>query len=284
MTNYNIKIYGARLYWAQVQRIIQGFIGIGCTSLNQKKWDFVYANNFNYSDKDALYMDSPIENNCFKIFNVLDIPPHCDDFPIQELIKQLKLADAITCISEPVKEQIKQIGFNSTVIWNPIKDVFFDESIKREINCLYVGRASDPNKRTYLLSDFEQECISVGPFHNFGVNLGLVSDIQLNNLYNSAKIVPLPSKFEGLGLPALEAMVCGCIPLVCADNPNSYLCPDFCICEPNQNSINKKYKDLLNNFKKYQEIILSEYSNQIAFKFNKYSIANNIIQVFEQAS
>lgn len=38
---------------------------------------------------------------------------------------------------------------------------------------------------------------------------GVVSDIELASLYNAATIVVHPSKYEGFGLPVLEAMSCG---------------------------------------------------------------------------
>lgn len=275
----NIKVYGADFYWAQVARIKQGFISLK-HSVNEGDYDFVYSNNFDYSQIDEKHKDSPLDNDLFKIFNVLDIPPHDLNFPLEKLKNQLDKCDVVTCISHAVQDQLLEIGVKSEVIFNPIKDVFFDPSVKRQINCLYVGRASDSNKRVNLLSNFENECVSVGPFHNFGQHQGLVSDVVLNQLYNSSKVVALPSKFEGLGLPALEAMVCGALPLVCNDNPNSKLCPDFCICDPDEQSVQNKYRELLNNFEDYQKIILKEYSNQIAFKFSKFKIAQNILDVY----
>ena len=78
------------------------------------------------------------------IFNVLDLPPHYidgskydisrypyinnpnRDFNPEKLIIWLQKADIITCICEEVKWQIKNwCGFDSVVIFNPIKDVSF---------------------------------------------------------------------------------------------------------------------------------------------------------------
>ena len=58
------------------------------------------------------------------------------------------------------------------------------------------------------------------------VALGRVSDAQLRALYEGALCLVFPSRYEGFGLPPLEAMVCGCpvlatrsgaVPEVCGD-------------------------------------------------------------------
>lgn len=283
-----VKIYGAKEYWCQVPRIKEGFLGLGHEVVTSDDCDFIYANNFDYSSADtehgdsALYLgDSALPKKGFKIFNVLDIPPHIPDFPIDKLKSQLLLANIVTCISEPVKEQLKTIGVDAHVIWNPIKDVFYDSQMKREINCLYVGRANDPNKRFDLLQNIEKYV--VGPTGASGGNyLGLVNDVSLNQLYNSTKIVALPSKFEGLGLPALEAMVCGAVPLVCSDNPNSKLCPDFCVAKPTVESVTQTYNTLLNNFTHYQSAILEGWSSWVQYKFSKFTVAQNIVNLYNK--
>lgn len=58
------------------------------------------------------------------------------------------------------------------------------------------------------------------------VALGRVSDAELRALYEGALCLVFPSRYEGFGLPPLEAMVCGCpvvaaragaVPEVCGD-------------------------------------------------------------------
>ena len=46
--------------------------------------------------------------------------------------------------------------------------------------------------------------------------LGRVSDAELRALYESALCLIFPSRYEGFGLPPLEAMACGC-PVIAAD-------------------------------------------------------------------
>ena len=38
------------------------------------------------------------------------------------------------------------------------------------------------------------------------------------NIWDKTKYVLLPSKAEGIGLPMIEAMICGSIPITCSDN------------------------------------------------------------------
>jgi glycosyltransferase involved in cell wall biosynthesis len=54
-----------------------------------------------------------------------------------------------------------------------------------------------------------------GPAADAGRILGRVSDAELRALYENALCLIFPSRYEGFGLPPLEAMTCGC-PLVAA--------------------------------------------------------------------
>lgn len=54
--------------------------------------------------------------------------------------------------------------------------------------------------------------------------MGYVPDERLAELYNQADLFVFPSLYEGFGLPALEAMACGC-PVAAADNSSL---PEVC--------------------------------------------------------
>ena len=76
------------------------------------------------------------------------------------------------------------------------KDVFFNESIKKDNAFLYVGRANDPIKRIGLLKEALLKtingvneiiiCGSENP--GFGNYLNVVTDEKLNELYNSSNL------------------------------------------------------------------------------------------------
>ena len=90
------------------------------------------------------------------------------------------------------------------------------------------------------LSLLESNNIKICGMENpgFGNYLNIVSDDELNRLYNSSKYVLLPSKNEGIGLSMIEGMICGAIPITCSDNLTAKeFSPSDFICEPNSKSI-----------------------------------------------
>ena len=105
----------------------------------------------------------------------------------------------------------------------------------------------------------------------------------MNKLYNSSKYVLLPSSAEGLGLPMIEGMICGAIPITCSDNltAKEFSPPDF-ICEPNPQSIVNKIEGLEKNYEIKRNLALKfgeKYKNQ----FDKKTIAKNIIDIFNSS-
>jgi glycosyltransferase involved in cell wall biosynthesis len=153
---------------------------------------------------------------------------------------------------------------------------------------LYVGRANDPIKRIKLVYDSIIKipqylknikiCGSENP--GFGNYLGVVSDKDLNRLYNSSKFVLLPSKAEGIGLPMIEGMICGAIPITCSDNltAKEFSPPDF-ICEPNSQAIANKIEELDKKYEIKRSLAL-KFGKKYKTQFNKKNIAINIINLF----
>ena len=230
--------------------------------------------------------------NAYLILNMLDIPWHLSTTIKQQTMflvnNFLSKADAITAISFKVKKDLSQfVDKNIHVIYNPTKDVYYEKDIKKSNMFLYVGRANDPVKRIKLVHDSLLKiengiknikiCGSENP--GFGNYLGIVSDQELNKLYNSTKYLFLPSKAEGIGLSMIEAMICGSIPITCSDNKTAkeFSPADF-ICDPNAQSIVNKIDELNKEYEIKRKLAL-EFGKKYKNQFNKATIAKNILNL-----
>ena len=268
----------------------EGFQTLGHTISNENP-DLIYANDpRGYIDAISLKKKYPKIN---MIFNLLDIPWFMPNILNQTkmLVKNyLDKADAVTVLSQKVKKDLSQFSDREIhVIYNPVRDVYYDENIKKENDFLFVGRANDPNKRFNLIKeslskikDGEKKMIVCGAENpNFGNYLGYVTDNKLNQLYNSTKYLLLPSKYEGLGLPMIEALICGAFPITCTDNETAkeFLPVEF-MCDPNTDSILKHIEKLDDNYKIKQEMAL-KLGKKYKEKFNKTRIAKNILSILK---
>ena len=270
--------------------IKEGFTKLG-HEISDENPELIYANDPR-GYKEAIqikkkYKEAPL------IFNLLDIPWHMPNIQQQTklLVNQfLNQADFVSVISLKVKKDLSQF-FNKKihVIYNPIKDVYYDEKILKNNMFLFVGRANDPIKRFDLVRDTLikikdgikkiKVCGAENP--NFGNYLGYVSDEELNNLYNSTQFVLLPSKAEGIGLPMIESMICGALPVTCSDNETAkeFLPRDF-ICAPDPKSILEHIKKLENEYANKRNLAF-EFGKRYKEKFNKSSIAKNILNILK---
>ena len=270
--------------------IKEGFQILGHTVSNENP-DLIYANDpRGYIEAISLKKKYP---KIKMIFNLLDIPwfmPNILNQTKMLVSNYLNQADAISVLSEKVKKDLSRFSDREIhVIYNPVRDVYHDESIKKENDFLFVGRANDPNKRFSLIKesltkikDGEKKMIVCGSENpGFGNYLGYVSDKKLNQLYNSTKYLLLPSKYEGIGLPMIEALICGSFPITCTDNETAkeFLPLDF-MCKPNAESIIKHIKDLESNYKIRREMAL-KLGQEYKEKFNKTKIAMNILSILK---
>ena len=270
--------------------IKEGFTKLG-HEISDENPELIYANDPR-GYKEAIqikkkYKEAPL------IFNLLDIPWHMPNIQQQTklLVNQfLNQADFVSVISLKVKKDLSQF-FNKKihVIYNPIKDVYYDEKILKNNMFLFVGRANDPIKRFDLVRDTLikikdgikkiKVCGAENP--NFGNYLGYVSDEELNNLYNSTQFVLLPSKAEGIGLPMIESMICGALPITCSDNETAkeFLPRDF-ICAPDPKSMLEHIKKLEHEYANKRNLAF-EFGKRYKEKFNKSSIAKNILNILK---
>ena len=270
--------------------IKEGFTKLG-HEISDENPELIYANDPR-GYKEAIQIKKKSKEAPL-IFNLLDIPWHMPNIQQQTklLVNQfLNQADFVSVISLKVKKDLSQF-FNKKIhiIYNPIKDVYYDEKILKNNMFLFVGRANDPIKRFDLVRDTLikikdgikkiKVCGAENP--NFGNYLGYVSDEELNNLYNSTQFVLLPSKAEGIGLPMIESMICGALPITCSDNETAkeFLPRDF-ICAPDPKSILEHIKKLENEYANKRNLAF-EFGKRYKEKFNKSSIAKNILNILK---
>ena len=289
MNNIKISILGADGYVCQIPRIKEGIEILGHI-ISKDSPDIIYANDpRGYEEALKLKKKYP---SSYLIFNLLDIPWHMPNIEKQtELLVEhyLQKANAVTTISNKVKKDLAEF-YNKKihVIYNPIKDVYLDEKIKKNNTFFYVGRAKDPIKRFELVKE-SLSIIKNGEKNlkvcgvedsKFGNHLGVIKDKKLNEIYNSSKYVLLPSKAEGIGLPMIEGMICGAVPIMCSDNLTAKeFAPSDFICEPNAESMIKKIEELEKNYTEKRKLAL-EFGEKYKIQFNKKTIAKNIIDIF----
>ena len=293
MNNIKISILGSDGYVCQIPRIKEGMQALGHV-MSEESPDLIYSNDPSGYVK-ALFLKKKYPK-AYLMLNFLDIPWHMPNIQKQteSLVNNYLLkADIIAANSEKVKKDLSQFIPNKKihVTHDIAKDVYLDEKIKKDNIFLYVGRASDPVKRFNLVRESLLKikdgvknikiCGSQNP--DFGDYLGIIKDQELNKLYNASKYVLLPSATEGIGLPMIEGMICGAIPITCSDNltAREFSPPDF-ICEPYPQSIVNKIEELNKEYEAKRKIAL-EFGKKYKIQFDKKNIAKNIINIFNLA-
>lgn len=293
---------------SQINRIKEGLAVLEGITLTDHfgNADVVYCNDMGtYEEALEAKEDGRLKDGAKLVFNVLDIPealfPPLGDFTHDKLINlrdSLVRADAITTISPFVKGQLQRLmALQSTIIYQPIKDISPEKRINGErpypFKVLLAGRTRDKNKRqdsigipALIMSGFNEDEVAVvgGEYPGWGTDLGIVSDSVLNDLYNSVDFLMHPSALEGLGIPPLEAMVCGAIPILCYDQSTfadiSHY-PLYWGCYPSPTSVAYRLRALIDN----PGILIAEkeyclqQSQPIMDQFGKVAVAERIVKV-----
>jgi len=281
-----IASYGAEHFLGQLPRIREGwsFLGHECSF---EKSELIYANDPSGYDQ---AIEQKQKNGGFLILNVLDIPFHLSDINniVNEIKPKLQKADIITSISKTTSEAIKKfLNLNSYVIYNPIKYVRY-LNIKKENAFMAVGRLADPNKRFHLsleaINFFDKKINIFGSDsemikHQKVKGHGIISDQELERYYNNTKFYLANSYNEGLCLPVIESLVCGCIPITCEDmtTANEFVPEEF-LCKPEAEEIAKKIYQINEDYNTYQKIALA-FGKKYKKMFNEVSIAQNILNL-----
>ncbi|MCK9452752.1 MAG: glycosyltransferase [Bacteroidales bacterium] len=150
----------------------------------------------------------------------------------------LKKADIVTTKGEVISEYLVKNGVRSSKIFtlNGSIQVKFKllPDVNRNIDVLFCGNFSElkgPNRVVQVIEKFYQENIPInavfvgsGKLYNFiekeinkkGLkNIKLLGHVENTEYYfQRSKLLLMPSSSEGLSTAMLEAMACGCVPVV----------------------------------------------------------------------
>lgn len=290
-----MKIFtqGCMEKYCQLPRINDAFRQLGHEIIDDPiEADLVYCNNAWYDDliKEEVYK----KITGVIVFNVLDLAPHIIDFPLQKLKDQLRHADVITTISKTVRADLfKRTGYVSSVIYQPIQNITYTREKKHPFKYLFCGRVRDPNKRAalgvqaLLLNKVPaSEVLTCGSeILGYGAYAGIQDEKILNEIFNSVDYLIFPSKEEGIGLPIIEAMAAGVIPIVCNDlSTRMEFIPikDYDNVEPNAESIAKFIRNLEDNPANKNDLRLTAhiyYKALLEDLFQPLNVAKQILKV-----
>ncbi len=188
----------------------------------------------------------------YELFPDLFSGPDCDRFREQRR-RCISRAEAVICISDATREDLLRIfGIDPGsvhVVPLACSDIF-RETVKADDDLklptkrpffLYVGTRSHYKNFDLLLDSYgawegrnETDLVVVGPAWSESeirrlAALGLrhkvhlltgAGDMDLCRLYNRAAALVYPSRYEGFGIPLLEAMACGC-PVIASRIPST---------------------------------------------------------------
>jgi glycosyltransferase involved in cell wall biosynthesis len=169
----------------------------------------------------------------------------------------IRAADIVVAVSQYTARSLEMVfGYNdATVILNGVDTAFFKpgsdahsiESERGDLKLLFVGhlirrKGADllPEIMRQLGSGFELRFTS-GWRQNLKIDvlpnmtpIGLVDQARLREEYRNADIVIFPTRFDGFGLPVVEAMACGtpaiasdccAVPELIHDGVDGVICP-----------------------------------------------------------
>lgn len=191
----------------------------------------------------------------------------------------IRKADAVICISESTKRDLLSFIPDADeskikIVYNGVGDDYFimdKTNYKLSIPfedkgfVLFVGNRRDYKNFTSALfccKELKLPIVIAGgemftkneyselknyiPEGRFYIT-GKISNKELNELYNRAGVLLYPSKFEGFGIPILEAQRAGC-PVVClslSSIPEVMGDSDFCLKDASNNNITCAVRTLL---------------------------------------
>ncbi len=121
--------------------------------------------------------------------------------------REARRANVVFAISEFTAGDVRErLGVEARVAYPGVDARFTPEGPRRDVGVLAIG-TREPRKNLDVLNGLD---VHVADY---------VEDEELPTLYRGAAVFVFPSRFEGFGMPVVEAMACG-TPVVCSNHPS----------------------------------------------------------------
>jgi glycosyltransferase involved in cell wall biosynthesis len=224
-----------------------------------------------------------------------------------EILKEIlnnDLCQKVICVSQAVKNYLNDLVEKEKLITlYPGVKIFEREKAEIFGDLLYVGRFSEEKNVQILIkalrklkNDFPEiklNLVGSGPeeeklrkmVKRFGIEknvqfLGHLKREEIFSLYQTHKILILPSKIESLGLVIVEALSQNLVPIVRKTyGPKEILNNEKLFFDGNENELYEKIKDVLRNYERYKKIVF-KMKKEILSKFDyeqNFSLMERII-------
>jgi glycosyltransferase involved in cell wall biosynthesis len=122
--------------------------------------------------------------------------------------REARRADVVFAISEFTARDVRdRLGIEAKVAYPGVDERFTPEGDRHDGDYVLAIGTREPRKN---LDALEQLGVFLPEY---------VGDDELPRLYRGASVFVFPSRFEGFGMPVVEAMACG-TPVVCSSHPS----------------------------------------------------------------
>lgn len=283
----NIKLFGYQGQLSPTPLMASAFTSLGHEIVQDGECDLVYditGGEAGFEEYKAKY---PRAKTISTLLNADILNPNWEEDKFRRIMNSV---DACVTVSKSTQKDIKdRIGVESSVVYFPLREVYFENLSYRGIDFMYVGRLYNKEKRFDLikpalkaLSYDSSKLVVVGPeqLPEYSCT-GFLEDETLNTLYNSARFLLSPCWHEG-SMSMLEAIITKTFPVCCTDNEwtHEFGLDDFAA-EPDPVKYAEKIQEINTNQLKYKNKI-EELIPLIQEKFNKVNVAKRVIEVYSK--
>lgn len=286
---------GISVYWREITRSIRTNIDLKAEIFASKKQGILCDVSYKLEQPHVFHSSYFRTTSNKKAVNILTVHDciHMKRKNLRNIIfhfflkNKLKKSDLVICVSETTRNDLfkyykKSLPKRIEVIYNGVDSNFKDLKLKREKKILFVGARSWYKNFIYSIkiSKFlNYSLIIVGKplnkkekkiVEDFNISYSILTNIstkKLVSLYNTVSFLVYCSKYEGFGIPLIEAARCKC-PVVTLDRP-------FVREILGDNTIKVKDEslkvliDYINNKKLLKKITRNAYKKSLNYCWNK---------------